>query len=146
MLRKFRRIFKRLCIKKLRRLPDASRPLSALERRRSPRVPSRNLIRILRRDRLSMDHLFNLADFSEGGFCIRTDLDAEPGSIVEAVVNFRERYCQLPVKLRVVWVHKSRRGLVWAGKMGVENTDLPGEARFILKQLVFEKLIRLRAA
>jgi len=116
-----------------------------VERRRFPRVPSRNLIRVFRRDQLQLDHLFNLADFSESGLRIRTDLDAHPGSTIDAVVSFSERSLHIDLKLRVVWVHKSRRGLAWGGQMGVETLHLAPELRTLIKLMVIQKLGRLRA-
>jgi len=117
-----------------------------MERRRSPRVSSRNLIRILNRDQLQLDHLFNLADFSESGLRIRTDLDAHSGSMIHAIVNFRERNLNIELKLIVVWVHKSRRGHAWAGQMGVEMMSLSPDFRALIKMMVIEKLTHFRAA
>lgn len=122
----------------------ASNP--SVERRRSPRVPSRNLVRILSRDQLQLDHLFNLADFSESGLRIRTDLDAHSGSVIEAIVNFKERNLNIELKLFVVWVHQSRRGHAWGGQMGVEMMNLPVDLRALIKMMVIEKLIYRQAA
>lgn len=143
MMRKLKRALKRFFYRK-----KASRrvPIFVMERRRFPRVPSRNLIRILRRDSLKLDHLFNLGDFSENGLRVRTDLDAGPGSVIEAVVNFREMNYELPLRLRVVWAHKSRHGLAWGGQMGTQIIWYPENGRFLLKQLVYEKMTRMRAA
>ncbi len=146
MLRRLKRSLRRWVHPRRSPSRTFNHPILMMERRRSPRVPSRNLIRILGRDQLPLDHLFNLADFSESGFRIRTDLDAHPGSMVHAIVNFRERNLHIDMKLRVVWVHKSRRGQAWGGQMGVEMLHLPADMKRLVKMMVIEKLGRLRAA
>jgi hypothetical protein len=146
MLRRLKRYLRRLFHPRRTGARSLNHPILMMERRRSPRVPSRNLIRILGRDRLQLDHLFNLADFSECGLRIRTDLDAHPGSTIEAIVNFRERNLHMDLNLRVVWVRPSRRGHAWGGQMGVEMTHLAPELRGLIKMMVIEKLGRLRAA
>ena len=146
MLRRLKRYLRRLINPRRPLAGNLNHPILMMERRRSPRVPSRNLIRVLGRDQLQLDHLFNLADFSESGFRIRTDLDAHPGSIVHAIVNFKERNLNMELRLRVVWVHKSRRGHSWGGQMGVEMLQLVPDLRILIKLMVIEKQGRLRAA
>lgn len=146
MLRRLKRLLRRVFHRRQRVLGDVHSLILMMERRRSPRVPSRNLIRILGRDQLQLDHLFNLADFSESGLRIRTDLDAHPGSMIDAIVNFRERNLNMDLRLRVVWVHPSRRGQAWGGQMGVETMHLAPDLRVLIQLIVIEKLGRLHAA
>ena len=146
MLRRLTRYLMRIIHPKRRRISRLNHSFMTIERRRSPRVPSRNLIRILSRDQRQLDHLFNLADFSENGLRIRTDLDAHPDSTIEAIVNFKERGLHMNLDLRVVWIHKSRRGYAWAGQMGVEMLHLSTDLRVLIKMMVLEKLGCLRAA
>ena len=118
--------------------------LLMMERRRFPRVRSHNLIRILRRNGLSADTLFNLADLSEGGFRVWTELDMERGVLLEAVVNLREQAFMVPVTLRIIWRHTAQypRG----GQIGAKTLDITEESQRALKQLVLKKLFHRRAA
>jgi len=146
MLRQFKRLLRRVFRVRNVSYRRSHKPILMIERRRFSRVPSRNLIRILSRDQLQLDHIFNIADFSEAGLRIRTDLDAHPGSLIDAVINLRERNRHLAVKLRVVWTQKSRRGYAWGGQMGAEMMNLSAESKNMLRLLVLEKQGRLRAA
>ena len=115
-----------------------------VERRRFPRVRSHNLIRFLGRSGMGSDFLFNLADLSEGGFRIWTELDMGRDALMEAVVNLREQALIVPVTLRMIWRRPAQypRG----GQIGAETLDLTEECRHALRQLVLKKLFLRHAA
>ncbi len=131
----------RACLFKARRKQAL---ILMMERRRFPRVRSHNLIRILRPNDTGGDPLFNLADLSEGGFRIWTELDVGPDVPLEAVVNLRELSLMVPITIRIVWKHPARypRG----GQAGAETLDLTEENRHALRQLVLRKLFHRHAA
>ena len=119
------------------------------DRRRYPRVPSRNLIKVIALEGQPENLIFNLLDVSEAGFQFAGLEYFENGMTLQVIVNIREFNRQIPMDARIVWSQPITMKVVWAEngwerssmrQAGAEITEMSEADRYMLRDFVQDKL------
>ncbi len=120
------------------------------DRRVAPRVPTRNLLKIVSVNGKPVTQLFNLVNISETGFRFINFQQFHEGTVVQGVVNVREFDQQVPVDARIVWSEPLTLKVVWVDKhdrkrshtrhAGAAIMAMADSDRYILRHFVHHKM------
>lgn len=108
------------------------------ERRRSPRLAARNLVRVAREDG-SVEELSNIYDISEGGMRIVCHTLFDLQSVLRVTLNIPEKNQSLELKARILWIlpMKGQKGAYFAGAEFAGTSD---EDRRTLRGFIEDRL------
>ncbi len=120
-------------------------------RRKTPRVETRNLLKITSIDGKPVNYLFNLVDISERGFRFKNFHSFRSGCEVQGVVNVREFNHQIPMDARIVWSQPITLKVVWTDKpsgerahhtrhTGAEIVSIADSDRYVLNGFISHKM------
>ena len=117
-----------------------------VERRRYPRVPSFNLVKVERAYHLvnvmrfyqaPFGCLFNLEDLSESGLRFTCPEKYDPNTVLVLRLNLAEKGREIPVDGRVIWVKKKRSSRRY--HFGIDFLAIEEEDRQLIRELVQTK-------
>ena len=122
------------------------------ERRRYPRVPSHNLVKVIRANGRRENLIYNLTDVSETGFQFAGLSRFQSGICLQIVVNIREFNRQIPMDARIVWSQPITAKVVWGEygersrlhQAGAEIVEISEADRYALRGFIHYKLQNLQ--